>query len=214
MTGFAPGLIEGVARQAIADDPRVSRETLDRLNAYVDALKTWQARINLVSSGTLETVWSRHILDCLQLAFLVEEPKIWADLGSGAGLPGLIIACTFNNQSGHVHLVESNGKKVSFLRHVAGSLQLPVTVHDQRIEVAVATLPRIDIVTARALADLDQLCAWTSLLLKSGTIGLFPKGRDYARELTTAQESWHFSYELHQSLTDPNARIVRVSSFS
>lgn len=200
-----------LARISVLTDPRVSRETAERLNAYVKILSDWQRHINLVSAPTLATVWSRHILDSLQLAFLCPGPKVWADLGSGAGLPGLIIACLSVQTGGHVHLVESNGKKASFLRHVGTTLELPVTVHADRIESVVPHLPNIDIVTARALADLDHLLTLSSLLLKTGAVGLFPKGRDHAKELTMARERWHFTCTSHESVTDSQSRILMVS---
>jgi 16S rRNA (guanine527-N7)-methyltransferase len=210
-------VVEGsddLARISILTDPRVSRETAERLSAYVKILNDWQRRINLVSAPTLEAVWSRHILDSLQLVFLCPGPKAWVDLGSGAGLPGIIIACHCVQTGGHVHLVESNGKKASFLRHVGMTLKLPITVHADRIESVIPRLPNIDIVTARALAELDQLLTLSSLLLKTGAIGVFPKGRDHARELTRAREHWHFTCVSHESVTDSQSRILVVSDLA
>ena len=190
----------------------VSRETLQRLQDYVDLLIQWQNRINLISPRTITEIWSRHILDSVQLAELMPAARHWVDLGSGGGLPGLVLGCILAGQPGSaIHLVESNGKKSAFLRHVATTLALPVHVHGQRIEEVIATLPQPQVITARALASLDVLIGYSNLLLKSGAIGLFPKGREFDEELTAAQRSWHFSYALRRSVTDSEARIIEIS---
>jgi 16S rRNA (guanine527-N7)-methyltransferase len=189
----------------------VSRETTVRLEAYVRLLEQWQSRINLISPHTLAEVWSRHILDSAQLVLLYPEARRWLDLGSGGGLPGLVIGCLLADKPGaRVDLVESNLKKSAFLRHVAETLDLQVSVHAGRIETVIETLPTPEIVTARALASLDQLLGYTNLLLKRGALGLFPKGRDHLRELTEAHANWHFSHQLRESITDREARIVEV----
>lgn len=190
----------------------VSRETQERLTIYASRLVEWQKRINLVGPGTIDQLWSRHIGDCLQLARLYPECLVWADMGSGAGLPGIVLACHLaSGRDGHIHLIESNLKKAAFLRAVCVELELPATIHASRIEQVVPRLPKVDAVTARALAPLDQLLGLSNLLLKSGAIGVFPKGRDYQAELTQAGKSWQFSYRLHPSQTEPDARIVEVT---
>ena len=200
-------------REALISKARVSHETLVRLDAFVDLLRQWQLRTNLIAPSTLDEVWSRHILDSAQLLQIVPDARLWVDLGSGGGFPGLVIACAMQDVQGHIHLVESNSKKASFLRHVAVSLQLPCTVHAERIETILPRLPVPDVVTARALADLDTLLSLASSLLKRGAIGLFPKGRDHALELTKAAEHWHFSSRLHESVTDRHARVVEITNF-
>lgn len=192
----------------------VSHETLARLDRFVTELISWQRRINLISPTTVDDIWQRHILDSVQLLALQPDAKVWLDLGSGGGLPGLVLACQLAERSDGsiIHLVESNMKKAAFLRHVAVGLGLPAIVHDRRIEDVVGGLIKIDVVTARALAPLDTLLAYTNQLLKSGTIGLFPKGRDVESELTHAKENWHFSFTLLPSRSDPQARIVQVES--
>jgi 16S rRNA (guanine527-N7)-methyltransferase len=204
---------EAQAREAIVATGHVSRETLLLLERYVDMLRHWQSRTNLVATSTLDEIWSRHILDSAQLLRLQPEARLWVDLGSGGGLPGLVLGCAMRPLAGHVHLVESNGKKASFLRHVATSLALPCTVHAKRIEMAMPDLPVPQVVTARALASLDQLLALANSLLKNGAVGLFPKGRDYQTELTQASERWHFNHVLHASLTDPKARLIGITGF-
>lgn len=190
----------------------VSRETLHRLDRYVEILLQWQQRINLISPATIPELWSRHILDSVQLMQLKPDARQWVDLGSGGGLPGIVIACFLaDTADGRIHLIESNGKKAAFLRHVATTLSLPAEIHAQRIEEAIPHLPQPEIVTARALATLDQLIGYSNLLLKRGAIGLFPKGQDVDGELTVAQRNWHLSYTLHRSVTDSAARIVEIA---
>ena len=184
------------ARNTLLSKGYVSRETLTLLDRFVELLRLWQSRTNLVASSSLHDVWSRHILDSAQLLQICPKARLWVDLGSGGGFPGLVIACAMREAAGHVHLVESNGKKAGFLRHVSTSLQLPCTIHAERIE-----------------ADLDTLLSLASSLLKRGAIGLFPKGRDHAVELTKAAEHWHFSSKLHVSHTDPDARVIEIMNF-
>ncbi|OYU47988.1 MAG: 16S rRNA (guanine(527)-N(7))-methyltransferase RsmG [Rhizobiales bacterium PAR1] len=189
----------------------VSRETFERLEAYVALLLQWQGHINLIAPSTIPEIWTRHIQDSVQLHRLKPEARLWVDLGSGGGLPGLVLASILVETPGSaIHLVESNGKKASFLRHVATELQLPAIVHSQRIEDAIPALPTPDVVTARALSSLTDLIGYSNLLLKSGAVGLFPKGRDAGEELTEAQKSWHFTYALHESTTDAAAKIVEL----
>ncbi len=189
----------------------VSRETRARLEAYVRRMEEWQSRINLVAPSTLETIWQRHIVDSLQLHAVKPDALRWADMGSGGGLPGIVIACALAGRPGsHVHLIESNHKKAAFLRAVSVELDLPTSVHAARIEEVVPQLPKVEIVTARALAPLSDLLRYGNLLLKSGAVGLFPKGRDYQSELTDALRNWQFSYRLHDSMTEPASRIVET----
>lgn len=193
----------------------VSRETFERLEFYVAALIQWQRSINLVSPSTLDDIWTRHILDSLQVVRLAPSATRWVDLGSGAGLPGLVIAIAlFGKVAAHVDLVESNAKKASFLRHVVSSLALPCTVHCERIERVVPHLTQIEIVTARALASLDQLLDYCNPLLKTGARGLFLKGRAAQAELTEAALRWHFKHTLHPSITERDASVVELWNLS
>jgi 16S rRNA (guanine527-N7)-methyltransferase len=190
----------------------VSRETAARLDRFVELFLTWQRKLNLVSSSTVGTLWTRHIADSLQLVRLASEATTWLDLGSGGGFPGLVIACVLTDTAGRrVHLVESNARKAAFLREATRILDLPAVVHCARIEDFV---PRwsdsADVVVARALAPLPQLLDYASPALKKGAKGLFPKGQDVEAELTEAAKSWNITAELVPSLTDPKARIVVV----
>jgi 16S rRNA (guanine527-N7)-methyltransferase len=194
----------------------VSRETLARLDRLVEALLLWQRTTNLVASSTLDRLWSRHVVDSLQLLPLAPDATVFADLGSGAGFPGLAVACALADRPGaQVHLVESNGKKAAFLREAIRITGVPATVHAQRIEdFAAGFTGRLDAVTARALAPLPQLLDLAAPLLKTGVLGLFPKGQDVEAELTAASKSWSIRYDLAPSKTDPVARIVIVKSLS
>jgi len=197
--------------QALALTP-VTRETLHRLDRFVATLLAWQRRMNLVASSTEATLWTRHVADSLQLLALAPEARIWADLGSGGGFPGVVIACALADIPGaHVHLVESSSKKASFLREAVRATGVPATVHARRIEDFVKNAPvPIDVVTARALAPLPKLLVLTYPLLKTGTLGLFPKGQDVARELTEVAKCWKIQASLSPSRTDPKAQVVIV----
>ena len=190
----------------------VSRETSARLDELVTLLLKWQATTNLVAPSTLGHVWTRHVADSLQLRTLAPEARVWLDLGSGGGFPGLVLACSLAERSGaRVHLVESNAKKAAFLREAARMLRLPALVHAARIEEVIHrwTEP-VDIVTARALAPLADLLAYAAPILKTGAQGLFPKGQDVEVELTEASKYWRIEATLAPSVTSADARIVVV----
>jgi 16S rRNA (guanine527-N7)-methyltransferase len=190
----------------------VSRETAERLDRFVDVLLRWQQRINLIAPSTEASLWIRHIADSLQLLRLAPEARVWADLGSGGGFPGMVIACALADMPDvRIHLVETNIKKIAFLREAVRTTGVPAVVHAARIEDFVASPPgAMDAVVARALAPLPKLLGLASPLLKSGAVGLFPKGQDLAAELTEASKSWNVQVSLTQSLTDPKAQIVVV----
>jgi 16S rRNA (guanine527-N7)-methyltransferase len=192
----------------------VSRETEARLQILVDELIKWQAVKNLVSSTTLDHVWTRHIADSLQLLAHVPSRSRWLDMGSGGGFPGLVIAIALLEQGGgHIDLVEANGRKCAFLRHVARLTGAPVTVHQARLEeVSAKFAGQIDVVTARALAPVNKLLGWSDSLLKTGAVGLFLKGQDIDAELTEASKSWRIEASKLPSVTDPGAHLLMVRS--
>jgi len=197
--------------RALALTP-VSRETAARLDSFVALLLDWQPRLNLIAPSTEATLWTRHIADSLQLLALAPEARIWADLGSGAGFPGLVIACAVADTPGAcVHLVESNKRKAAFLREAARATGAPAEVHAVQIADFVKKPPaRIDVVTARAVAPLSDLLAASQPLLIRGAIALFPKGQAVEAELTEAAKCWSIQATLALSRTDPKARIVVV----
>lgn len=190
----------------------VSRETEDRLDGFVQLLLEAQGRMNLVSAASLPQLWTRHIADSLQLLALAPTAKTWIDLGSGAGFPGLVIACAMTERpNSGVHLVESTGKKARFLGEAARALQLPVTVHNRRIEdLTRDSVPHVDAVTARALAPLPQLIEYAAPILAAGAKGLFLKGQDVEAELTAAHKAWTLDFDSVPSVTDSRARILIV----
>ena len=201
-------------RARVLADSRVSRETAERLDLYVAQLKRWQPIKNLVGPATLTEVWSRHINDALQLLDLAPDARTWLDLGSGAGIPGLILAIAGTERGIRVDLVESNARKCAFLTETARLTEAPVRVRNARIEAVIDAYVGTEIVCARALAPMAQLLAWTAPLLKTGTTGLFPKGRDVQAELTQAAAQWTVVNDLVTSRTDSEARIVRVTALA
>jgi len=196
--------------RALALTP-VSRETAARLDRFVDLLLKWQRTTNLIAPSTVPILWTRHIADSLQLIALAGEAEVWADMGSGAGFPGLVLACAFREQDKRVHLIESNTRKAAFLREAAAATESPAVIHAVRMQKFVESLDRkIDVVTARAVSPLDLLLRECAPLLQGGTLGLFPKGQDVGVELTIASRSWRIAAELVPSRTDPGGRIVVV----
>ena len=190
----------------------VSRETLDRLDRFVATLLTWQQRINLIAPATVRSVWTRHVADSLQLLPLAPNARAWLDLGSGGGFPGLALACALAETPGaRVHLVESNGKKAAFLREAVRVTGAPAIVHQARIEQMGTTRDiEAEVVTARALAPLNELLALAEPWMKRGAQALFLKGQDIGVELTEASKYWTIEAIMTPSQTDPRARIVNV----
>ena len=187
----------------------VSRETLDRLERYAELLAKWQRSINLVAASTLADVWRRHFLDSAQLLpFIPDETPSLADLGTGAGFPGLVIACLRPELA--VRLVEADARKAAFLGEVARGLGLgKVAVTIGRME-KVSPQPS-SVVTARALAPLDQLCDWAKPWCSDAAICLFHKGKHHFAELTEARLRWTIDCDVIRSLTDPDGVILRIT---
>ena len=207
----APDLAADRARALVLTD--VSRETTARLDRFVELLLTWQRTTNLIAPSTVPRLWTRHIADSLQLLDLAPDARVWVDLGSGAGFPGLAIACALTGRPGVVvHLVESNAKKAAFLREAQRVTGAPAVVHALRIENFVDSFrDRADAVTARALTSLKKLYDQSAPLLGPETPGLFPKGQDVEAELTEAAKCWNISkLTLVPSRTDGTGRIVVV----
>src|SRR6476646_10405512 len=158
----------------------VSRDTEARLDRYVGLLLAWQAKTNLVAPSTLPTLWTRHIADSLQLLDLAPAAKVWADLGSGGGFPGVVLACALAETPGAmVHLVERNAKKAAFLREALRITNSHGTVHVADIGDSVDRITgAVDCVTARAVAPLHQLIGFAEPLVRRGAKALFLKGQD------------------------------------
>lgn len=196
----------------LRDSREISPETVARLDRFAALVLQWQATTNLVAPSTLPELWTRHIADSLQLLTVAPDAKHWVDLGSGGGFPGLAIACALTGIPGTiVHLVESNLKKAAFLREAARITGAPARVHAVRIEDFVDHFAEpVEIVTARALATLENLLESAYPLLTRGAQALFLKGRDVEVELTAASKCWSIDAELIPSATESSGRIVWV----
>jgi 16S rRNA (guanine527-N7)-methyltransferase len=180
------------------------------LEALISRLTAANAVMNLIGPDTLPDVWNRHILDSAQLLDLVPVASTWADLGAGAGFPGLVLAILLKDRAdSHVWLVDSLGKRCRFLQEVVDALSLRATVvngraEDQRL--------KVDVVTARALAPMDRLLGYAQPYLQRGAQGLFLKGEKAEAELIEARKVWQFDSLLSVSRSDPRGRIVSVRS--
>lgn len=190
-----------------APDAFVSRETLERLDAFAALVLAWNRTINLISKGDEAAIWPRHITDSLNLLpFLPPEFERAVDLGSGAGFPGLVLALATGR---HFDLIEADQRKASFLREASRITGAPVGVHCARAETV--TLPLATLITARAVAPLTQLLAWASPMLAPAGVCVFPKGRTAVEELTAAAGQWHMRVEQWPNPAEPDARILRLS---
>ena len=183
----------------------VSRETFDRLSAYVELLKSEAERQNLIASSTLETVWERHVLDSAQLArFAPANGATWADIGSGAGLPGLVLAILVRDP---ITLIEPRRLRAEFLQRAVDHLDLSGRVHVNAAKVERVT-GKFDVITARAVAPVDALFAISNHLSTNGTTWILPKGRNAQSELAQAKRNWHCEARVEQSRTDPDSEIL------
>ena len=190
----------------------VSHETESRLDLFVNLFLRWQKAVQLVAPSTLSKLWTRHIADSLQLVALAPAATRWADLGTGGGFPGLVIAIAIAGRPGAtVHLIESDTRKAAFLREAVRITEAPATVHNERVESAAERIGTLDVVTARALAPTAKQLSLAYPLLSAGARGLFLKGQDVDSELTEAAKSWSIDYSIQPSLTDPGGRIVLVN---
>ena len=191
----------------------VSRESLKKLDIFVEHLKKWQKSINLVGPKEIDRIWSRHIADGLQLAQAVpDHVKSIADLGSGSGIPGIIIAILLQPHGVRVHLVESNGKKAAFMRDVIRKIGVEARVHCARIEDVYSQdwVKEIDLVTARALAPLPLLVKLTVPFIENGGEMLFLKGEAVDSELTETAKYWNIEHSLIPSRTNVAGCILSI----
>jgi 16S rRNA (guanine527-N7)-methyltransferase len=196
--------------EAVAAVANVSRETSDKLAVLVDLIRRWNAVENLVSPADLPGLWSRHVADCAQLPGLVPDARRWLDIGSGAGLPGLVIAL-IGPAGTTVDLVESNQRKCAFLRQAIRATGAPATVHQGRAEAVLSNwTAEVDCFTARAVAPLDRLLALSAPVLLRGGPGLFPKGRGVRAEIADAALNWEFDLVQHPSRIDPDGTILEI----
>ena len=197
--------------QDFADQSNVPHGTMSDFTQWYGLLRKWNARINLVANKEIDQFWRRHAYDSWQLnAHLPAQWTRLVDLGSGGGFPGLSFGILAKQKGdGEVHLVESIGKKASFLKTVTRELKLPVTVHTDRVE-NLAPL-KADVLTARAFAPLPRLLAYAHPHLTETATLLLPKGETADKEVETAREGWHFDLESFKSETDSAASILRIT---
>ena len=192
----------------------VSRESVERLDALVALTVKWQRHINLIAPSTVADIWIRHVLDSAQLLPLIHKnTSAIADLGSGGGFPALVLAAI---QPAAVHMFESNAKKSAFLAEALRQMGVKGAVHTRRLERngPIDDLPKVQLVTARAFAPLNELLGYAEPFFRQGATGLFHKGQDIDAELATAAKSWTITAQHHSSLTDSHAVILEVKEIA
>lgn len=182
----------------------VSRETFERIEAYVAMLRQAATQQNLIAPSTMDAIWERHILDSAQLVRFAPSTASWLDIGSGAGLPGLIIAIL---STGPMTLIEPRRLRAEFLRNAASDLGL-----ESRVSIEATKVERIvgsfDAITARAVASLPKLLEISAHLSTRKTVWVLPKGRSARTELAEAQQAWQGTFHLEPSVTDADSYIV------
>jgi 16S rRNA (guanine527-N7)-methyltransferase len=204
-----PEVTDAATFQAASGASDAQMADLERFRAL---LAEWNGKMNLVGPSALEAFWPRHAWDSAQLLKIESEAKVWADLGAGAGFPGLVLAILLKGRPGaRVHLVESMAKRCRFLEAIVGTLNLPAEVHNARAE---GLSLKVEAVTARACAPLVKLLGYAEPYLRRGAVGLFLKGQDVASELTEATKYWKFDLDLTPSLSSTEGQIVRVKGLS
>ena len=182
------------------------------LEVFRGMLEDWNRRMNLVGPSALQEFWGRHAWDSAQLLALAPEALTWADLGAGAGFPGLVLAILLKGRAGaRVHLVESLAKRCAFLQAVTQALDLPATIHRARAESLTMT---VDIVTARACAPLPRLLEFAWPYLDKGATGLFLKGQDIEAELADAKRSWKLTAGILPSRSHASGRILEITGIA
>ncbi|MEA3080435.1 MAG: rRNA (guanine527-N7)-methyltransferase [Sphingomonadales bacterium] len=184
----------------------VSRETYEKIEAYALLLREENQRQNLVSASTLDSLWERHILDSAQLVrFEPHAGASWVDIGSGAGLPGIVVACLVD---GPVKLIEPRRLRADFLHRACESLQLNASVFLGKAERAGGNY---DVITARAVANMAKLLEISAHLSTRKSTWVLPRGRSAQRELAEAQQAWQGAFHVERSATHPDSRIVVVT---
>lgn len=198
-----PGEIEPILEKEFS----VSRETAETLGLYVEHLHRWQQKINLIGPSTVHETWQRHIFDSLHLLqFISDRETPLIDIGSGAGLPGLILAIAGMK---HVTLVESDSKKCAFLREAARLCKISVSIENCRVE---KLQPKpYGVITSRALAPLGRLFEWCECFTNDETICLFPKGKNYSKEIDDAKQDWSFECIKHPPGSGSDGFVLEIS---
>ena len=198
-------MTEDEARAWLETRLDVPRETMDRIDRYLTMLRDEAMRQNLIAESTFPTIWARHVVDSAQLIPLTENPEgIWLDLGSGAGLPGIIIALI---TGAPVVMVESRRRRVEFLESVVTELGLGnVDLRLSRVE-RVESFP-VSTIIARAFAPLPKLLELAHRFSTEKTQWVLPKGRNAKAELEAVAPTWHMMFHVEPSITDDEAGII------
>ena len=205
MSGAPPEAMTAADFAALAG---ANIEQIQSLEVLQARLGEWNARMNLVGPLTLPQFWSRHAWDSAQLLQVEPGALTWADLGAGAGFPGLVLAILLKGRAGaQVHLVESLGKRCRFLESVVGELALPAKVHNARAE---SLRLAVDVVTARAVAPLARLLGYAEPYFNQGARAAFLKSADVAAEIDDARKTWGFDAAILTSRSDSRGRILRI----
>lgn len=196
--------------QKLLEQLNVSRETIQRLEIFEQVIRKWNPKINLVSRSSLEDLWTRHIIDSIQVYRSAPETDQWLDIGSGGGFPGLIVGimAADENPEMAITLIESDQRKSVFLRTAARECGFKINVISERIEKVDALATKV--LSARALADLNTLLGFAKHHLDMDGVALFPKGVTWKKELEEARQYWRFDIEPITSLTEPDAVILKV----
>jgi 16S rRNA (guanine527-N7)-methyltransferase len=192
----------------------VSRETFERLEIFSALLRKWNGSINLVSQNSMNELWERHIADSVQVFRLSGPFQNWLDIGSGAGLPGAIVAILAMDEcpGSKITLIESDRRKSVFLRTVARETGAAFTVITDRIEQADAQ--DVDVISARAVADLSTLLEFSERHLKPEGYALFPKGVSWKKEVDAARQEWDMDIDPIPSVTEPGAVILKIKGIT
>jgi len=199
------------ARSALEN---VSRETIERLEAFEQLVLKWTKKINLISAGDSRQIWDRHIVDSVQVYNLAPSNGDWLDIGSGGGFPGIVAAILSKDIAPERRfiLVDSDQRKCAFLRTAARELQLNVTVKAERVEKMEPVVA--EVLTARALDDLNNLLGYAERHLARAGVAIFPKGANWKNEHVVAQRHWSYQFEAVISATNPEATILKIKELS
>ena len=203
-------LAEPFTAATFSEVMKATADQMAALQRFEQLLSEWNGRMNMVGPSALPTFWRRHAFDSAQLLYVEQGALEWADVGAGAGFPGVVLAILLKDRAGAVvHLIESMAKRAAFLEVVCAELGLPAELHHARAEAV--TPPRgVQVVTARACAPLPRLLGYTRRFFAAGARGVFLKGQGVEAELTDARRSWTLDATVLPSRSDPSGRILRI----